>query len=297
MRRMWAAVALVMGCGKSEAPPAPVDSAALKEELKRELLAELKVEVSRAVAVATGARPAALAPADGIGAEDGQPPGVSVDDEATDVPPIAPAPDEPAMGAPPTPDDPPAFGAPSARPAPAGEPFLDSPAGGGRPPGARMVDPGEPPPIRPQPARPTEPADLAEPEARPSSRDLPPAPAPFPADGARSPVKLAQFEVSEEVDREQRVPVRPGARFKLSLGKIYAYTVVKNEGPDTQIGIEWEQAGEIKSRLYLKVGHSISGWRTWSTLRMEPDAAGKWKVRIVDAAGRPISEKAFVIAK
>ena len=285
-------VVLALGCDKPSPPPT-IDPAT-REALKQEILAELRAELSGGASGAIAAAPAGAAPEDEEAAAEAEVPPIGGAEAPGPI--AAPEPGGPAVemadeAEPEAPAPPPLRPAP----APVEEPFEDAPAGGPRAVAEDAPSAGGDDFVRKGRLGA---GDEDESEApAPRARDLPPAPAPFPeAASGKSPMKLAQFALAEDVDREERAPVRPGAKFKLSQGKVYAYTIVKNEGPDSQIGIEWEQAGEVKSRLYLKVGHSLSGWRTWSTLRMEPDAAGKWIVRIVDAQGRLLDEKPFTIS-
>lgn len=263
------ALACVVACG----PNREALKDELRKELREELIAELRKEAEGKPAPAATVRP-------------------GVDDEllaeaehaAPSRPPTAEAPpsDEaepmdgddalPPKEEPPPEDDPPPIRvaqpeAPAERPL--DEDFPDLPAA--------------PPPGRTPPARPA-------PEERPA------APAPgLPSTQPADPLELKDFVLAEDVDRELRAPVRPGKRFRISMAKLYAYAVVKNPGPDTTVAIEWLQAGEVKSRLELKVGHSMSGWRTWSTLKLDPDAGGQWTARIVDRGGHVLNELPFTV--
>ncbi|MBT9558085.1 MAG: DUF2914 domain-containing protein [Myxococcales bacterium] len=278
-----------VACGKKEgdasAPgeAAPANEAALREEIKAELKAELLAELAREKAGGAEAAAAEAEPESDsrvvtgrLGGHEGA--HVPADEALADEPeppPIRPAPmqADPPAGA----DEPVDEPAPLVK-RPVDDEFVDEPAGGAAP------VKRDTPPLRDDPRR-----------------ELPPGRAPFPesdpteATASVSDLTVVEFVVAEGVDREQRVPVEPGTRFKLSAGKIYAYAVVKNPGEPTQVGIEWVRGDEVKSRLYLKVGKSLSGWRTWSSLKLESDFAGKWTARLVDSRGNLIKNIPFVV--
>ena len=301
MGRPWRHVALslalvgITACGKKEASEraseeAPtVDEAALREELKAELKAELLAELARDKAtLAAGGTPEAEPDGEDDGEGDSRvvtgrlgghegvhaPTAVEVEAEGTEPPPIRPVqvePDTPVVVDEPA-DDPPAV------PGRVDDEFVDEPAGGA--------------------ALPKRDAATLRDDTR---RDLPPGRAPF-HDGdptavtaSVSDLTVVEFVVAVGVDREERVPVEPGTRFKLSAGNIYAYAVVKNPGEPTQVGIEWVRGDEVKSRLYLKVGKSLSGWRTWSGIKLESDFAGKWVARVKESRGNLITSVPFVV--
>ncbi len=257
------------------------DKEKLKEELRKELREELLAELRKESALPGGSPegvPAAFVAAEGPGEPE------ELEDRADEAPAEAePTPEPPPIGhAPPPREEPAAEPVAPAAPEPAVDPAVfDMPATG---PGARVPEPAAAAPEAEAPA-------LDAPVRRPDSL----AAAPFPADAPPESLEVVQFVLAEEVDREQRAPLREGTRFRVSQARLFGYAVIKNPGPDTQVGIEWVRGDEVKSRLFLKVGRSISGWRTWSTLKLDPEAAGRWTARLVDRAGRVLKTVPFTV--
>lgn len=157
---------------------------------------------------------------------------------------------------------------------------------------SKPVDADRPTRDRPVPVEEKAPRVADPPEVRPTdSPEPPPMPSAPDAD-----MELTRIQVAEAV--EKRAPVNPGGRFKVSIGKLWAFAIVKNRADDAKIVFEWVQGGRdgrVRSRAKLKVGHSTRGWRTWATMNVGPRSAGKWHVRVLDPNGRVLGGADFTL--
>ena len=141
-------------------------------------------------------------------------------------------------------------------------------------------------------APPSEPAEPAEPADEPKADE--PAVAEDPAEpSSKSELTLMTLDIAKGIDRDTRTPVEPGKVFSQNDDKLYAYAIVKNPGEPTTVSIEWLHGDDVKSRLELKVGHSVRGWRTWSTARAK--RPGKWSVRVSDESGALVGATHFEV--
>ena len=268
MKRAWAstlgwalALLLLCACAKETPAPEPVDVARLKSELKAELRAELKAEITAEVLRELRAPVTQLAAADeppaggAVGVR--RPAAPSEDSERPGDPGVEPPPIRPAAGQGPADE-------------PVDDPLGDAPAGDG--------------PVE------------AEPGPDPSAEPLDPAIPAEPATGEGG-LEVVRLLVAGSVDREHRLPVDVGTSFSVdAVSKVYAYVVVKNPGTDTVVGIEWQLDGKpLGQPLELKIGHSESGWRTWSTTRLTRRRTGKWVVRVLDPSQRELARADFTV--
>lgn len=106
---------------------------------------------------------------------------------------------------------------------------------------------------------------------------------------------VRQLLIGTGIDREKRRPVGVNKTFQLEeKSKLYAYVVVKNPDAESHVVVEWRQDKKVRSQVKLKVGHSVHGWRTWSSARIAPQS-GQWTVRILDAHARSLSQTTFLV--
>ena len=106
---------------------------------------------------------------------------------------------------------------------------------------------------------------------------------------------LIQLVVAERVNRTERIPEGPSATFDSSLGKVFAFAVIKNPNDRTQVQFQWLREGKVVHSLPLKVGSSKRGWRTWASTRIGRRTTGRWEVRVLDDTGALLGKRAFVV--
>ena len=153
-----------------------------------------------------------------------------------------------------------------------------------------VVDPDEP--VRADPAIDEPATDLEPPVADPAE---PPAEAQPEGDPTPSVsgLELIQLVVAERINRTERIPEAPSSSFDASLGKVFAFAVIKNPNERTQVQFQWRREGKVVHSLPLKVGKSDRGWRTWASARISRRTAGRWEVRILDDTGAQLGSRAF----
>lgn len=66
--------------------------------------------------------------------------------------------------------------------------------------------------------------------------------------------------------------------FPASTGTLYCYMKI-SDAADTEVQHVWYKGDTEMSRVTLKVGGTP--WRTWSTKKLGPDAAGDWRCDVV----------------
>ena len=139
-------------------------------------------------------------------------------------------------------------------------------------------------PARPEPTTPKEP--VAEPA--PVVPDKPSEPP-----RAAGDVKVVQSAVATSV--EERMPQGVASRFSASVTQLWAWVKVSNAtDAATKITMLWKRAGQVKSRVELRIGVS-PGWRTWSRRRIGPRDTGSWTIEILDDKGGLLDKLSFEV--
>lgn len=108
-------------------------------------------------------------------------------------------------------------------------------------------------------------------------------------------LELIQLVVAERINRTERIPEAPGASFESTLGKVFAFAVIKNPNERTQVQFQWRRDGKVVHSLPLKVGKSDRGWRTWASARISRRTIGRWEVRVLDDTGALLGRRAFEV--
>ena len=107
---------------------------------------------------------------------------------------------------------------------------------------------------------------------------------------AEGSIVVRNFVLSHGIhDRE---PISDTESFNVGDGKAFAFARIQNDGDPTMVSFVWEYAGSEHATVPVNVGAS-PGWRTWSTARLR---SGDWRVKLVDAQGEVLLEKAFTVS-
>jgi hypothetical protein len=88
-----------------------------------------------------------------------------------------------------------------------------------------------------------------------------------------------------------REPVEPGKMFSPGLERIYYFTEVQSDDPNTEITHVWYYGDREMARVTLPVDGSR--WRTWSSKQILPEWTGQWMVEAVTADGTVVATQAF----
>ena len=106
---------------------------------------------------------------------------------------------------------------------------------------------------------------------------------------AEGSIVVRNFVLSHGIhDRE---PISDTESFNVGDGKAFAFARIQNTGDPTMVSFVWEYDGKTHASVPVNVGAS-PGWRTWSTAKLR---SGDWRVKLVDAQGEVLLEKAFTV--
>jgi len=106
------------------------------------------------------------------------------------------------------------------------------------------------------------------------------------ADGS---IVVRNFVLSHGIhDRE---PISDTESFSVDDGKAFAFARIQNTGDPTMVSFVWEYGDQTHATVPVNVGSS-PGWRTWSTAKLR---SGNWRVKLVNAQGEVLLEKAFTV--
>ena len=103
-------------------------------------------------------------------------------------------------------------------------------------------------------------------------------------------VIIRDFVLSRGI--ENREPVEPTSFFRADDGKAVAFARLHNSGTPTSVSFIWRHGERNHAVVPMHVGTS-PGWRTWSTVNLQP---GSWRVALVDSRGEVLMEQAFTVA-
>ena len=106
------------------------------------------------------------------------------------------------------------------------------------------------------------------------------------ADGS---IVVRNFILSHGI--HEREPISETESFRIEDGTAYAFARIQNTGDPTMVSFVWEIDDSTHATVPVSIGAS-PGWRTWSTAQLRP---GDWRVKLVDAQGDVLLEKAFTV--
>lgn len=106
---------------------------------------------------------------------------------------------------------------------------------------------------------------------------------------AESSVVIRDFVLSRGIDN--REPVDSTDFFRPADGRAVAFVRIHNTGGPTQVSFVWHHGERSHAVVPMNVGTS-PGWRTWSSVNLQP---GAWRVALVDAQGEVLAERAFTV--
>lgn len=106
---------------------------------------------------------------------------------------------------------------------------------------------------------------------------------------AQSSVVIRDFVLTHGI--HEREPVGTTETFASADERGYAFARIANDGSPTQISFVWYYGEEMHASIDMNIGTS-SGWRTWSSVNLKP---GNWRVKLQDAGGAVIAERAFMV--
>ncbi|MCB9733357.1 MAG: DUF2914 domain-containing protein [Deltaproteobacteria bacterium] len=261
----------LVGCegGAREGAVTPEERAALKKELRAEIIAELAAERASGGSVAT------LTPSERAAIDDAR----RATDRSATAPPVidpgtvtapageAPAAARPTDTAPPAVDDPPAT-----------DPELPV-----DPPAAPDEDPA-----RENPAV-EEPPAAAEPDTDDAGEEIAPGVRVY-----RGPngIQLTELAVGTEIGEREALGVT--RVFDTMPDRFFCYTVFDNRAADATVTHVWRRGTRLVSRVELEVGRSPR-WRTWSRQRTRADWTGEWSCEVLDAQGARLGRAEFEV--
>ena len=106
------------------------------------------------------------------------------------------------------------------------------------------------------------------------------------ADGS---IVVRNFVLSHGI--HEREPISDTETFNIEDGQAYAFARIQNTGEATNVSFVWEIDDTTHASVPVTVGAS-PGWRTWSSAKLRN---GNWRVKLVDAQGEVLLEKAFTV--
>ena len=86
-------------------------------------------------------------------------------------------------------------------------------------------------------------------------------------------------------------PISDTDSFHVMDGEAFAFARIQNTGDPTTVSFVWEYGKTHYATIPVNVGTS-PGWRTWSTAKLR---SGNWRVKLLDADGEVLLEKAFTV--
>lgn len=105
--------------------------------------------------------------------------------------------------------------------------------------------------------------------------------APVMAQEPAAPAAASDVQVEAEVGTAVAERMLSGAAqsFPASVGRVYCFTRVTGAEAGSQVQHVWYHGDEEVARVTLNIGGSP--WRTWSSKTLPEDAAGQWRVDVV----------------
>ena len=91
------------------------------------------------------------------------------------------------------------------------------------------------------------------------------------------------------VDRE---PQGADTTFAVSAGSLYAWSRITGAQGETTVKHVWSRDGQVMAEVALPVGSA--SWRTYSQKNLY-GLAGRWEVKVVDAADSTLSTVSFTV--
>jgi hypothetical protein len=92
---------------------------------------------------------------------------------------------------------------------------------------------------------------------------------------------------------EEREPVDTGTSFRPDVGQLFAYTQVEGVTRPTRITHVWYHGHNEIYRRDLDI--QDTGWRTWTSKKIDPSWTGPWRVEVLDENGGPLATLEFTI--
>ena len=94
---------------------------------------------------------------------------------------------------------------------------------------------------------------------------------------------------------EERMPTGVAETFQADGQQLFTWLRVRNKtGVEQQITVEWKRAGQVLSRVELRVGPS-AGWRTWSRRTIGARDVGDWFVDVLGPDGQLLTSMTFTV--
>ncbi len=106
---------------------------------------------------------------------------------------------------------------------------------------------------------------------------------------AKGSIVVRDFVLSHGI--QEREPTSITESFHVMDGKAFAFAQIQNTGDPTMVSFVWEYGKTHYATIPVNVGASL-GWRTWSTAKLR---SGNWRVKLLDADGEVLLEKAFTV--
>jgi hypothetical protein len=90
-----------------------------------------------------------------------------------------------------------------------------------------------------------------------------------------------------------REPAGEASAFEAGVGRLYFYTVLEGDFPESSFEHVWIRDGEEVARVPVRaVGPR---WRTWTSKAVPAGWTGEWQVRLVDADGHEMASADFTV--
>ncbi len=115
-----------------------------------------------------------------------------------------------------------------------------------------------------------------------------------PQDDKPKAISVQRLVVCENIDLEQRKPVRIRDVFIDTTSRIYCFAGLRNPERSEDIIHVWKFKGEPYAKVHMNV--SVSNYfRCWSYITPREDAVGQWSIAVIDDESNVLKEADFTI--
>ena len=102
-------------------------------------------------------------------------------------------------------------------------------------------------------------------------------------------ISVEDIEICTSI--EDRVPVGVDTSFSGDTEKLYCFTKIVSNQDEGSIFHVWKHNDQVMARIELSTKAKV--WRTWSSKKILPSLAGKWRVDVESPDGTVLGSKEF----
>ena len=106
--------------------------------------------------------------------------------------------------------------------------------------------------------------------------------------------KISVLSMTVGTDIINRRIENPDSLFSVDTKKIYCLTGIHNQNDSKVIYHKWFQDGILRSIIAQNIGRSYQ-WRTWSSISINKQKIGEWKIFVEDSSGVRYDSLSFQI--